>query len=271
MTFQNTENGKKNSANFFAVGLNLSNNGSICIMKGGEIEFYLESERITRKKYDSTIRKLLEYIDGTPDVIAIADCFWDTGSKSLLSSMDVSSIRRQYPNTKFVDYRGCHHKLHAACGWLNSGFDEAVAIIVDANGSKTTDGIEIETVYELPSWKVLHKKYFSQEDIGIGKLFEQTCVNYGFDAEDAGKIMGLAAYGSKKEASYVQQAWEYRALDLAQYADGKDLILAGGCFLNCKVNYLLRKELDQRIYAEPIAHDGGTSIGAAYLATLEHS
>ena len=34
------------------------------------------------------------------------------------------------------------------------------------------------------------------------------------------------------------------------------------------VNYKLRKQLpeDVRIYAEPIAHDGGTSIGAAYLA-----
>ena len=41
-------------------------------MKGGEIEFYLESERISRKKYDTVTRNLLEYIDGTPDVIAIS-------------------------------------------------------------------------------------------------------------------------------------------------------------------------------------------------------
>ena len=263
--------GKKNSANFFAVGLNLSNNGSICIMKGGEIEFYLEAERISRKKYDTVTRNLLEYIDGTPDVIAIADCHWDQGTKTVLSSRDIAAVRRVFPKVKVVDFRGCHHKLHAAAGWYNSGFDEAVAIVVDANGSKTSEGIEIETVYHLPSWEVLHKKYFTQEDIGIGKMFEQTCVNYNFKPEDAGKIMGLAATDTHGEAKYVQGLWEHRALDLAQYADGKDIILTGGCFLNCKVNYLLRKELDQQIYAEPVAHDGGTAIGAAYLAYTGHT
>ena len=82
--------------------------------------------------------------------------------------------------------------------------------------------------------------------------------------------MGMAAYG-KPEAYYLQRQWEERALELANYSNGKPLILSGGCFLNCVVNYKLRKELDVPIYAEPIAHDGGTSIGAAYLAHAENS
>ena len=142
--------------------------------------------------------------------------------------------------------------------------------MVDANGSKTDQGIEIETVYHLPTWKVLHKKYFTQDDIGIGKKFQQTCVNYGFDEEDAGKVMGMAAYG-KPEAYYLQKLWEERALYLAKFCNGKPIVLSGGCFLNCVVNYKLRKELDVPIHAEPIAHDGGTSIGAAYLAYAENS
>ena len=48
-------------------------------------------------------------------------------------------------------------------------------------------------------------------------------------------------------------------------------ISSGGCFLNCVVNYKLRKELDVPIHAEPIAHDGGTYIPAAYLAYAENS
>ena len=68
------------------------------------------------------------------------------------------------------------------------------------------NGIEIESVYDIPSWKLLHRKYFTQEDVGIGKLYQQTCVNYGFDPEDAGKVMGMAAYG-KHDAYYIQQKW----------------------------------------------------------------
>ena len=56
MTFSFQKNRKKISANFLTVGLNLSNNGSICIMRGDKIELYLESERITRKKRDSNVR-----------------------------------------------------------------------------------------------------------------------------------------------------------------------------------------------------------------------
>ena len=53
--------------------------------------------------------------------------------------------------------------------------------------------------------------------------------------------------------------------------EGRNIVLSGGCFLNCVVNYKLQKELDVRIRVMPIAHDGGTSIGAAYLAHTEHT
>ena len=82
--------------------------------------------------------------------------------------------------------------------------------------------------------------------------------------------MGLAAYG-KQEAFYIQQRWEKRSLELAKMFPNRNLVLAGGCFLNCVVNYKLQKQLDVSIRAMPVAHDGGTSIGAAYLAHTENS
>ena len=51
-------------------------------------------------------------------------------------------------------------------------------------------------------------------------------MNYGFDPEDAGKIMGLAAYG-KQEAFYIQQKWEQRAFELAKMFPNRNLVLAG--------------------------------------------
>ena len=41
---------------------------------------------------------------------------------------------------------------------------------------------------------------------------------------------------------------------------------ATGCFLNVVVNYKLLKEFpDLNFYVDPIAFDGGTAIGAAYI------
>ena len=269
MTFTLHKSRKKISAKFSVLGLNLSNNGSVCVMRDGEMAFYLESERVTRKKRDYAIRSLFKYVHDI-DAIAICDSHWVKDSKTLLSSLDLNIARKMYPHAKIYDYRNEHHKCHAASAFYNSGFDDAIAIVVDANGSKTDDGIEIESVYDIPSWKLLHRKYFTEEDVGIGKLYQQTCVNYGFDPEDAGKVMGMAAYG-KHDAYYVQQKWEQRALELGKMFPNRNLVLAGGCFLNCVVNYKLQKELNVRIRAMPIAHDGGTSIGAAYLAHTENS
>ena len=250
------------------LGVNLSNNASICIMKDGVIDLYLEAERINRKKYSNSIKSLLHLITCDIDVIAVADAYWDKPSKELQSVMELRKVIKMFPKAKVYDYRHLHHKCHAACAWYRSGFDDAVAIVVDANGSKI-NRIETETMYELPSWNVIHKKYFDEQDVGIGKEFELCCVRHGWHHMDAGKVMGKASYGPS-DCYRVQKKWERRALELANLTD-KDLVLVGGCFLNCTVNYMLKKKLGRKIYVEPISTDGGTSIGAAYLAKTEHT
>ena len=250
------------------LGVNLSNNASICIMKDGVVDLYLEAERINRKKYSNSIKSLLHLITCDIDVIAVADSYWDKPSKELQSVMELRKVIKMFPKAKVYDYRDRHHMTHAACAWYRSGFDDAVAIVVDANGSKI-NRIETETMYELPSWNVIHKKYFDKDDVGIGKEFELCCIRHGWHHMDAGKVMGKASYGPS-DCHRVQKMWEARALELANLTD-KDLVLVGGCFLNCTVNYMLKKELGRKIYVEPISTDGGTSIGAAYLAQAEHT
>tara|TARA_R100000231_G_scaffold13271_1_gene14789 strand:- start:224 stop:985 length:762 start_codon:yes stop_codon:yes gene_type:complete len=250
------------------LGINLSNNASICIMKNGVIDLYVESERINRKKYSNSIKSLLHLITCDIDVIAVADAYWDKPSKELQSVIELRKVIKMFPNARVCDYRHLHHKCHAACAWYRSGFDSAVAIVVDANGSKN-DKIETETIFDLPSWNTIHKKYFDEDDVGIGKEFELCCIRHGWHHMDAGKVMGKASYGFS-DCYRVQKKWETRALELANLTE-KNLILVGGCFLNCTVNYMLKKKLGRKIYAEPISTDGGTSIGAAYLAQAEHT
>ena len=153
------------------LGVNLSNNASICVMKDGEVDLYLEAERVNRKKYSNSIKSLLHLISCDIDLIAVSDAYWDKPSKELQSVIELRKVIKMFPNAKVCDYRHLHHKCHAACAWYRSGFDSAVAIVVDANGSKN-DKIEIETIFDLPSWSIVHKKYFNESDVGIGKEFE---------------------------------------------------------------------------------------------------
>jgi len=271
------------------LGINLSNNGSICLLKDGQVDFYLEAERITRKKLDYVVKDLVDYVSDV-DVIATVDAHWLGTEKNMLSARDIARFRRAFPNAKHVDYRKSHHLAHAAGAFYSSGFDEAACIVVDSNGSSIADKLEIETIFHAKTdnrfqWKTVHKKYWNSPENSIGKLFEYVSKFCGFGRDDAGKVMGLSSYGSnkvdlsnlalksKEDAAYtIQILWEERALELANLAikktNCKNLVLSGGCFLNCVVNYKLRKQLpkDVKIYVEPIAHDGGTSIGAAYLA-----
>ena len=51
----------------------------------------------------------------------------------------------------------------------------------------------------------------------------------------------------------------------------KQICCSGGYFLNCVSNYYLTKRFpDVEFYFEPISHDGGTAIGAAYLGWLKY-
>ena len=97
------------------------------------------------------------------------------------------------------------------------------------------------------------------------------------------KLMGLAPYGRYVDGPYLQSSnenaaatiqhdWEERAVELVKIASEKcnNIVLTGGCFLNVVVNYKLLKEFpDLNFYVDPIAFDGGTAIGSAYI--LHHN
>ena len=76
---------------------------------------------------------------------------------------------------------------------------------------------------------------------------------------------------SKNLAWHIQQETQNQILALIRYAvdnlNIKNVVIAGGYGLNCVANYHFKKSLpaDVNLYCEPIAHDGGTAIGAAKL------
>jgi carbamoyltransferase len=229
-------------------------------------------------------------------------------------------IDRKVPNIlrhpQVIDLSFMHHKLHAACAFYRSGWDDAACLIVDGAGtfypmSYNDSHIwlwETESIIDCQypaQFKTLYKHYGAKEPIagvhvmdfssapmgeegetheawitdraGIVKVYEGVTEYCGFSAIEAGKTMGLASYGNltgDRPEDLARQLQEETKLDTIElikkaisYNDCKNIVLSGGYALNCVNNYEYLKEFpDHNFFVDPVAHDGGTAIGAALWA-----
>lgn len=147
------------------AGITRGHNGATCLLKDGEIVFYLEEERLSRKKYDggplAGILKIKEYTDKL-DFLVVAhtqplsttagkiDFTGDDMYTGWARKLGLIDQRHDGPNhPQVIDLAHIHHELHAACAFYNSGFDSAACLIVDGAGTFVPLGDSGETGWEL--------------------------------------------------------------------------------------------------------------------------
>jgi carbamoyltransferase len=146
------------------AGITRGHNGATCLLKDGELVFYIEEERLSRKKYDggpfAGLLKIKEYTDKI-DFLAVAhtqplaaagkiDFTGDdmyTGFARKIGLIDQHFHGESHPQV--IDLGTIHHELHAACAFYNSGFDEAAVLIVDGAGTFIPLGDSGELGWEL--------------------------------------------------------------------------------------------------------------------------
>lgn len=134
------------------AGITRGHNACTTLLKNGEIIFSIEEERLSRFKYDGTplcgMLKILDYTDKI-DYLVIAhtspnfeNLQADYTGEGIYTSMarKLGLIRTSTDldlrkHDQVIDLSAMHHKLHAACAFYRSGFDDAVAVIVDGAGS----------------------------------------------------------------------------------------------------------------------------------------
>ena len=237
------------------AGVTRGHNSSVCLLKNGEIVFSIEEERLSRHKYDggplAAMLRILDYTDKLDFlVIAHTQSLKDTAGKIDFTGDDVYTglarklglINRKdniYDHPQVIDLSHMHHKLHAACAFYRSGFDEAAALIVDGAGTfipltindETVTGWETESIFDCayPTWfKTEYKhigvrgpqagafitdfsgKNYDEIDTthealitdraGITKVYEAITRYCGWDSIEAGKTMGLFPYGKENPA-----------------------------------------------------------------------
>jgi len=235
----------------YILGISRGHNAGVCLLKDGKIVFAIEEERFSRIKYDggpfAAMRKVLDYTDKvdyifishTQSLESTAGNIDYTGDNiytgfarklGLITSKGVDL--RNHPQV--IDLSHQHHKIHAACAFYRSGFDDAVSVVVDGAGSVrfakfANDPValwEVETILDCAypaEFKTLYKHSACKEPIisdvnykepsdylgeegthvslktghaGITKTYEAVTEYCGFQGIEAGKTMGLFPYGN---------------------------------------------------------------------------
>lgn len=151
------------------AGVTRGHNGSVCLLKDGEVVFYIEEERLSRKKYDggpfAGILKIKEYTDKLDYLVVAHTTPLDTAGKidftgdnmyeGLARKIGLIDRYHNGPNhPQVIDVAMIHHEMHGACAFYNSGFKEAAVLVVDGAGTfvplgdSGVIGWELESIFK---------------------------------------------------------------------------------------------------------------------------
>ena len=314
------------------LSFNCSHDAAVCHLKDGKVEWFIEEERVSRKKHDH--RPYLSLVDGVrrlDDIdLALHTTLHHSDDPTLADKvLDVTCelIQKVKDKPKLMDCSAEHHLHHAALAFYNSGFEEAACLIVDGAGAYVEGGgHEVETIYKASYPHSFEKIYqravpwykgstLTDYTIGIGFVYAGISEYLGFGTLGCGKLMGLAPYGKedptikpfvvdgevdktlwkrdpcgvkyKPFSDFEMQnsfgragninrenlAWRCQkdfetymiALIKKALEVSNNIVLSGGCALNCVANYEYLKHLPEgaKLYVEPVSSDAGTAAGMA--------
>ena len=315
------------------LSFNCSHDAAVCHLKDGKVEWFIEEERVSRKKHDH--RPYLSLVDGVrrlDDIdLALHTTLHHSDDPTLADKvLDVTCelIQKVKDKPKLMDCSAEHHLHHAALAFYNSGFEEAACLIVDGAGAYVEGGgHEVETIYKASYPHSFEKIYqravpwykgstLTDYTIGIGFVYAGISEYLGFGTLGCGKLMGLAPYGEDDpniksflvDGEVDETLWErdpngvkfkpYDYIDRDKSPDhehtyrsqcnlawrcqkdfetymialikkasevSNNIVLSGGCALNCVANYEYLKHLPEgvKLYVEPVSADSGTAAGMA--------
>ena len=207
------------------LAINPGHNGSAALVVDGQVVFYGEEERFSRLKYDGNPFKAMMHVLVNNKI----DEFIIGGTTNELSTLPwtgedayTAMVRKFNPEVKVTRMGHLHHLGHAAAAFYGSGFETAIALVVDGAGSyrqellaengPVTGGFETESIYHCSyphEFNAIYKRYSDgrspyldngvqefDDSVTITKAYEAVSDYLGFGFIEAGKTMGLAPYGA---------------------------------------------------------------------------
>jgi carbamoyltransferase len=192
---------------YLGLGGPYHHDGSACLLDElGNIVAFTEEERFSRRKHNRDSRSCgaaaafclsvagIELSDVS--TIAVA---WNPGHPHEIAEIsDGELLRELLPPRFFGGHEPAsaivvdHHRAHAASAFYASGLQQATVIVVDGHG----DG-RSTSVHAGDRVRGLREVWHADPSQSLGWLYESASAHVGLgDWSGAGKLMGLAGYGS---------------------------------------------------------------------------
>ena len=266
----------------------------------------IELERLLKKRYTGLYTVDIDLNDGEiieilRDCQNIATKFWDIENDYecvLINSQwkkPKSLIENVFKSDKYLTLTN-HHYTHAYSAFYQSPYKEALILSYDGGGeheyfnfySGNSDGVSL--LDKIPI------------NMGMGywksaSLIRQVAERSKDRRSYAGKLMGLAGYGTVKEKMlpHLRQFFITRDGKIVEMIEGGNyyqgtggenfaatiqktlenilfkeldkhntkipLVVTGGCALNVIINEKIKDRYEREVYVPPNPHDGGLSLG----------
>lgn len=194
-------------------------NGGVCLIIDGKVKMMINEERLNRVQYSAGFAMSLEYILKNNN-LTIEDIDLFVASSCLEKQLTANQIKGLMKEQGFYvpvnKIKSCdHHVSHGLTAYYPSGFDEAIVMVLDGDGNSLGE-IKPGTQTMKKYWqnKFAHNSYFigkgnelkllerdeiGAKENGFGGAYRYFTYFCGFPGyKYAGKLMGLSAYGSKR-------------------------------------------------------------------------
>jgi carbamoyltransferase len=249
-----------------------SHDASWCLIEGKNIIEAHHVERHTRQKNDKWVDEYL-LPQGWFNIVGHED------KKRVNERRFIAGQVKLIENIKVDEFYN-HYETHAWAGWATAPFDDCDILCIDAIGeSETAAAFEVRDKVFTKTWEMKYPQ-------SLGLIYSAVTAGLGYKPmEEEYIVMGLAAYGeptidfrylldenchkgvrlppvkSEDIAASVQALYENELLKLVdKYCKHDNLILMGGCALNCVANSKIK---NKNIWIMPNPGDAGSSLGAA--------
>lgn len=214
------------------LGISASHNGAVCLLKGSEIVVSVQEERLIRKKrrrisgaqHSLALDYCLDYAGIKPSELSLVVLSAQDGVNLAAHDLKLNPYLQVELN-KIPTLVVPHHYAHAVSAFATSGFEESAVLVIDGMGSRVeelpgdelesikgprTEGWEMISLYSASGTSItpLEKHvtegfdWYTKRGEGmrqfrsLGSIFSAAAKQIFGESLDAGKVMGLAPYGS---------------------------------------------------------------------------
>ena len=242
-----------NKSNKTILGFNIGHNGS-CTLIHDDKMVSISEERLNRRKNSDGYMYAVNYCLKSLNIkLEDVDLFVSSNYGKPLDKNYLGDFCNYKINKKkFITVD--HHFSHACCSYFLSNFDKALIVVIDGSGN----GNDTESYY-IGEGNTITKVGGNDEARdrykGIGRTYETFSNFCGYSAQQAGKTMGLSAYGKLK----------YPNVELYEINDKLQISSkCNGKYINGSLNFIKENNLD---FGKPVS--GFENKDAAFYVQYE--